>query len=99
MSSTANPPTQSRVSPETIQKAIDALLKWRKSTSSNKPQKLFDNDEEFIYLVLTLKKIPQKDHTNGGSSSSEAFGEAILQEEEGSGALGFEEGELEGAGG
>ncbi|XP_057724790.1 uncharacterized protein LOC130940609 [Arachis stenosperma] len=64
MASPANPPTQSMVSTETIQKAIDALFKWRKSNSTAKPQKLFDNDEEFIYLVLTLKKIPQKDHTN-----------------------------------
>ena len=57
----ATPP---RVTPETVQNAVDALLKWRDSNSHSQKPKLFDQDEEFVYLVLTLKKIPQKGRMN-----------------------------------
>ncbi|GMY25064.1 putative ribosome biogenesis protein C8F11.04 [Fagus crenata] len=57
------PPTTSRVSPKTVQKAMTALFKWRDSKSkTEKPQLL--NNEEFIYLILTLKKIPSQARTN-----------------------------------
>ncbi|KAJ1404745.1 Ribosomal protein L1, 3-layer alpha/beta-sandwich [Sesbania bispinosa] len=52
------------ISPETLGKAVDSLLKWRKSQSETQKPKLFDQDEEFVYLVLTLKKIPQKGRVN-----------------------------------
>ncbi|KAK7324390.1 hypothetical protein VNO77_27926 [Canavalia gladiata] len=47
-----------RVSPDTVAKAVDALLKWRHTQSETQKPKLFDEDEEFVYLILTLKKIP-----------------------------------------
>ncbi|KAF7154630.1 hypothetical protein RHSIM_Rhsim01G0116600 [Rhododendron simsii] len=62
-----SPPTSitSRVSPETVQRAVAALLKWRLSKSkTQKPQLLDPADEDFVYLILTLKKIPTKPRTN-----------------------------------
>ncbi|XP_061353973.1 uncharacterized protein LOC133298659 [Gastrolobium bilobum] len=53
-----------RVSSETVAKAVDSLLKWRNSQSETQKPKLFDEDEEFVYLILTLKKIPQKGRVN-----------------------------------
>ncbi|RDX68959.1 Ribosomal L1 domain-containing protein 1, partial [Mucuna pruriens] len=53
-----------KVTPETVGKAVDALLKWRRSQSETQKPKLFDEDEEFVYLILTLKKIPQKSRVN-----------------------------------
>ncbi|KAJ0474225.1 putative ribosomal protein L1 [Helianthus annuus] len=44
--------------------AVDALLKWKtKQSDSQNPQLLPQDD--FIYLNLTLKKIPQKGSING----------------------------------
>ncbi|KAF6156156.1 hypothetical protein GIB67_024126 [Kingdonia uniflora] len=51
----------SRVPLETTTRAIDSLLKWVKSKSQN-PQLLEPDD--FIYLILTLKKIPSNGRTN-----------------------------------
>ncbi|KAK7401674.1 hypothetical protein VNO78_13342 [Psophocarpus tetragonolobus] len=53
-----------KVSPETVSKAVDALLKWRLSQSETLKPKLFDQDEEFVYLILTLKKIPSQSRVN-----------------------------------
>ncbi|XP_027342471.1 ribosomal L1 domain-containing protein 1-like [Abrus precatorius] len=53
-----------RVIPDTVAKAVDALLKWRRSQSEAKKPKLFDEDEEFVYLIVTLKKIPQNARVN-----------------------------------
>lgn len=51
------------VSRETIEKAVRALLKWHKSKSkAGKPQLLEEDD--FIYLILTLKRIPSKGRIN-----------------------------------
>ncbi|KAL8233897.1 hypothetical protein R6Q59_019997 [Mikania micrantha] len=48
--------------------ALDALLKWKnKQTNSLKPQLL--PQDEFIYIVLTLKKIPQKGAINGARTN------------------------------
>ncbi|OVA18947.1 Ribosomal protein L1 [Macleaya cordata] len=55
--------TSSRVTPETIGRAVDALLKWNKSKSKEQKPQLLEEDE-FLYLILTLKKIPPKGRTN-----------------------------------
>ncbi|GAV65170.1 Ribosomal_L1 domain-containing protein [Cephalotus follicularis] len=53
----------SRVTRDTLERAINALLKWRNSkTKTIKP--LLLEEDEFIYLILTLKKIPPKSRTN-----------------------------------
>ncbi|GAU28631.1 hypothetical protein TSUD_55750 [Trifolium subterraneum] len=49
---------------ETVAKAVDSLLKWRKSKQQTEKPKLFDEDEEFVYLILTLKKIPHNSRVN-----------------------------------
>ncbi|XP_058780383.1 putative ribosome biogenesis protein C8F11.04 isoform X2 [Vicia villosa] len=48
---------------EAITKAVDSLLKWHKSRSETEKPKLFE-EEDFIYLVLTLKKIPTNGRVN-----------------------------------
>ncbi|XP_015893318.3 uncharacterized protein LOC107427461 [Ziziphus jujuba] len=53
-----------RVSNQMVQKAVNALLKWRNSKAQTKKPQLIDNDDEFVYLILTLKKIPSKDRIN-----------------------------------
>ncbi|KAL2930973.1 Ribosomal L1 domain-containing protein 1 [Bienertia sinuspersici] len=58
------PPTPiSGVSNQAILKAVNALLKWKSSKSQTQNLKLLPSDE-FIYLVLTLNKIPSKNSTN-----------------------------------
>ena len=52
------------LNPATVSKAVDALLKWRSSQSETQKPKLFDEDEEFVYLIVTLKKIPSKSRVN-----------------------------------
>jgi ribosome biogenesis protein UTP30 len=49
---------------DTVAKAVDSLLKWRKSKLQTEKPKLFDEDEEFVYLILTLKKIPHNSRVN-----------------------------------
>ncbi|CAH1446149.1 unnamed protein product [Lactuca virosa] len=52
------------ISSSTTTQAVDALIKWKNTQSeSNNPQLLPQDD--FIYLILTLKKIPQKGGING----------------------------------
>ncbi|KAL3502894.1 hypothetical protein ACH5RR_037343 [Cinchona calisaya] len=65
----ASKPPQSSTSPagtvprERVVAAVIALQKWKEAlSSSQKPQLLPDDD--FIYLSLTLKKIPLKPRTN-----------------------------------
>ncbi|KAA8534609.1 hypothetical protein F0562_032132 [Nyssa sinensis] len=63
-----NPPpppslVSSRVRPDTIQRAVNALLKWKSSKSKTQKPQLLEQDE-FMYLVLTLKKIPPKGRTS-----------------------------------
>ncbi|OMO56041.1 Ribosomal protein L1 [Corchorus olitorius] len=51
------------VSPETVGKAVKALLKWKDAQSNiQKPQLL--GDDELFYLIVTLKKIPQNPRVN-----------------------------------
>lgn len=53
------------VAEETILKATAALLKWQASQSrTQNPQLLNQDEDRFIYLNLTLKKIPAKARTN-----------------------------------
>ncbi|GMN54910.1 hypothetical protein TIFTF001_024033 [Ficus carica] len=67
MADAAPPPSSGdsnpRVSPKTVQKAVNSLLKWRNSKSQIQKPQLLD-DDEFVYLILTLKKIPAKDRIN-----------------------------------
>ncbi|GAA0155650.1 ribosomal protein [Lithospermum erythrorhizon] len=60
MSAAAN---SSTVASTTINSAVSALLKWKESNSATQKLKLIP-DDEFIYLILTLKKIPPKPRTN-----------------------------------
>ncbi|OAY57627.1 ribosomal L1 domain-containing protein 1 [Manihot esculenta] len=55
----AAPAPLSTVSPKTVDKAVNALLKWRTAKSETQKPQLLEHDE-FVYLILTLKKIPQK---------------------------------------
>ncbi|GLT70193.1 hypothetical protein SLA2020_422890 [Shorea laevis] len=55
--------TPSKVSPKTVEKALGALLKWRDSRSKEQKPQLLEQDE-FVYLILTLKKIPQNSRVN-----------------------------------
>ncbi|XP_010553827.1 PREDICTED: putative ribosome biogenesis protein C8F11.04 [Tarenaya hassleriana] len=66
MTDAASPPPQpplSRVSPKTVDNAVKALLKWREEKSKNEKPQLLEQDE-FVYLIVTLKKIPQTSRTN-----------------------------------
>ncbi|XP_044493374.1 ribosomal L1 domain-containing protein 1-like [Mangifera indica] len=56
-------PAPTRVSSKTVETAVNALLKWKNSKSQTKKPQLLEQDE-FINLILTLKKIPQKSRTN-----------------------------------
>ncbi|KAK4260349.1 hypothetical protein QN277_003476 [Acacia crassicarpa] len=60
----ANSTTFEKMSPVTVQQAVDALLKWKNSKSEIEKPKLFDLDDEFVYLVLTLNKLPPKSRVN-----------------------------------
>ncbi|GMH08686.1 hypothetical protein Nepgr_010526 [Nepenthes gracilis] len=55
--------SSSRVAQETVERAVKALLKWKASNSQTRKPQLLSSDE-FMYLVLTLKKIPPKGRTN-----------------------------------
>ncbi|KAF5480720.1 hypothetical protein F2P56_001444 [Juglans regia] len=57
------PPTPSRVNSTTIHTAVTSLLKWRNSKSGTQNPQLLEQDE-FVYLILTLKKIPSQSRTN-----------------------------------
>ncbi|KAL2545794.1 Ribosomal protein L1p/L10e family [Forsythia ovata] len=48
-----------RINEETARKAVNALLKWKKLQLQSDPPKEEDNDD-FVYLSITLKKIPPK---------------------------------------
>ncbi|CAN6467864.1 unnamed protein product [Victoria cruziana] len=49
--------SSSRVSGEMAGRAVDSLLKWVTARPKYQKAQLFDHDE-FLYLILTLKKIP-----------------------------------------
>ncbi|CAF2048451.1 BnaA09g55200D [Brassica napus] len=59
-----DPPSQTtRVSPKTVDDAITSLLKWKAEKSKTEKPQLLAQDE-FVYLTVTLKKIPQTTRTN-----------------------------------
>ncbi|KAF5176745.1 Ribosomal l1 domain-containing protein [Thalictrum thalictroides] len=59
-----NPPQPSTIiSTETTGRAVDALLKWVKSKSKQQKSQLFEQDD-YVYLTLTVKKIPPKGRVN-----------------------------------
>ncbi|GLJ48803.1 hypothetical protein SUGI_1029160 [Cryptomeria japonica] len=51
------------VKQERIEKAVDALMKWVKSQPKYQKPQLLEHDE-FLYMIVTLKKIPAKERTN-----------------------------------
>ncbi|KAF8110691.1 hypothetical protein N665_0079s0010 [Sinapis alba] len=53
----------SRVSPKTVNDAVTSLLKWRNEKSKTEKPQLLEQDE-FVYLNVTLNKIPQTNRTN-----------------------------------
>lgn len=57
------PPPPSRVSAGTIERAVQALLKWKDAKSKTQKASLLEPDD-FVYLILTLKKIPAAARTN-----------------------------------
>ncbi|KAJ0113320.1 hypothetical protein Patl1_01471 [Pistacia atlantica] len=61
MATTNQAPT--RVSSKTVETAVNALLKWKNSKSQTQKPQLLEQDD-LIYLILTLKKIPQNSRTN-----------------------------------
>ncbi|CAG7902959.1 unnamed protein product [Brassica rapa] len=56
------PPQTSRVSPKTVHEAVTSLLKWKTEKSKLAKPQLLEQDE-FVYLIVTLKKIPQTNRT------------------------------------
>ncbi|KAK1279213.1 hypothetical protein QJS04_geneDACA016564 [Acorus gramineus] len=57
------PPSSSHLRPDTVGRAVDALLKWNRSRLKNQKAQLFEHDD-LLNLVITLKKIPTKARTN-----------------------------------
>ncbi|KAJ8448119.1 hypothetical protein Cgig2_031843 [Carnegiea gigantea] len=53
----------SKLPKERIERAVTALLKWKSSKSATQKAQLLESDE-FLYLVITLHKIPSKGRTN-----------------------------------
>ncbi|KVI07231.1 Ribosomal protein L1 [Cynara cardunculus var. scolymus] len=56
------------ISISTATQAVDALIKWKSSQSNSQNPQLLPEDD-FIYLILTLKKIPQKGGINGARTN------------------------------
>lgn len=54
--------SKQRIPQKTIKKAVISLLKWKKNQISDQTLPINSGDD-FIYLLLTLKKIPNKDFT------------------------------------
>ncbi|KZV43142.1 hypothetical protein F511_07957 [Dorcoceras hygrometricum] len=53
----------SRVNKSTIERAVSALLKYKEKQSVTQKPQLFPSDD-YVYLNLTLKKIPSKSRVN-----------------------------------
>ncbi|KAJ7296685.1 hypothetical protein O6H91_01G162600 [Diphasiastrum complanatum] len=52
-----------KVDESRVGKAVDALLKWMSHKTNGKPQQLLE-DDQLLYLVISLKKIPERERTN-----------------------------------
>ncbi|ESQ36282.1 hypothetical protein EUTSA_v10008540mg [Eutrema salsugineum] len=61
MTTTAAPP--SKVDPKSVNRAVKSLLTWWSAKSKSQNSEPLEN-EGFVYLIVTLKKIPQMDRTN-----------------------------------
>ncbi|KFK42958.1 hypothetical protein AALP_AA1G061100 [Arabis alpina] len=66
MSTTATPPprNQSKIDPKTVNKAVKSLQKWWDSKSNPQNSEQLDNNDGYVYLIVTLKKPPSMDRTN-----------------------------------
>ncbi|XP_010525092.1 PREDICTED: putative ribosome biogenesis protein C8F11.04 [Tarenaya hassleriana] len=53
----------SRVTAQMVENAVKALLRWREQKSKDEKPQLLEQDE-FVYLFVTLKKIPRTSRTN-----------------------------------
>lgn len=54
--------SESKVRRERAERAVKALLKWKENQTQSQNPQLIPQDE-FLYLVLSLKKIPPKNTT------------------------------------
>ncbi|XP_072981513.1 uncharacterized protein [Typha angustifolia] len=55
----------SLINREAVTAAVSALLTWMRSRSkTRKPQLLLDDDDDLLYLVISLKRIPSSSRTN-----------------------------------
>ncbi|KAJ1688422.1 hypothetical protein LUZ63_019812 [Rhynchospora breviuscula] len=55
----------SAVSRDTVSSAVSSLGKWmRDRSASSKPQLLLDDRDDFMVLLLALRRVPAKDRTN-----------------------------------
>uniref|UniRef100_A0A1J3FDP0 Ribosomal L1 domain-containing protein 1 n=1 Tax=Noccaea caerulescens TaxID=107243 RepID=A0A1J3FDP0_NOCCA len=64
MSTMAAPPRyQSKVDPNNVNRAVKSLIKWWDSKSKSQNSESLE-DDGFVYLIVTLKKIPQMDRTS-----------------------------------
>ncbi|XP_010522088.1 PREDICTED: ribosomal L1 domain-containing protein 1 isoform X3 [Tarenaya hassleriana] len=62
--SAARPPQKpSRVDPNTVYRAVKSLRKWWNSESMTQKARPMEHDG-FMYLIVALTKVPQKDRTN-----------------------------------
>ncbi|KAI3453242.1 hypothetical protein Pfo_009905 [Paulownia fortunei] len=58
-----------RIKEDTVRKAVNALLKWKKKSHSQSDHEIAHEEEQeeegddFIYLSITLKKVPPKGYT------------------------------------
>ncbi|XP_050380228.1 uncharacterized protein LOC126797609 [Argentina anserina] len=64
MAAAAASPPSSSTTKSTARNAVTALLKWRDSKNPSKLDLLGSGDDELLYLVVTLKKIPAKARVN-----------------------------------
>ena len=59
----ALPRSSGKVDESFVKKAVDALLKWTNSQKQKEKAQLLE-DDELVYLVVSLKKTPEKGRTN-----------------------------------
>lgn len=57
------PQVPSRISDETVKRAVDSLLKWVKSRAKHQKPQLLEHDE-LLHLAITLKRIPDSSRVN-----------------------------------
>ncbi|KVI12188.1 ribosomal L1 domain-containing protein 1-like [Cynara cardunculus var. scolymus] len=55
--------SKQRIPRDAVRKAVISLLKWKKKQMSDQKNPISGDVDDFIYLLLTLKKIPHKDFT------------------------------------